>query len=279
MLCKQRGALYLAAILGLLATLIFGTGALSAQVQGTASITSPANGATLTGSVTVQGTATANNFQFYKLEFAPSATPDNVSVIGALVTTPVTSGALGTWNTTQVPDGQYVLRLTVVDNTGNFISNSVNVTVANAGPPPAPEPPRRGCLACHVRVMPNGAFTLGFEAAAATAAEGRTHPTRSPSGVSITPQDQTGPEPCLECHRPGTGDRAARGLLAPLSLRDIVHPAHLFSPIFLEEFTGNCFSCHNVSGTGVFDVLGQAVQGDRHGIPNTVPIPGLLPPS
>jgi len=277
---RQRGLLYLVAILSLLAALVAGTGALSAAAPaGTATITAPANNATLTGTVQVQGTATALNFTFYKLEFGSGANPTSWSVIGDLHTTQVTAGNLGSWDTTKIPDGQYTLRLSVVDNSGNFLTAAVPVTVANAGPPPAAEAPRRGCTACHVPVMPDGRYSLGWEAMNAAKAMGINHPTVSPSGVSIKPTDTVGPAPCLECHGAGSGARAAHGNIANVSLRDIVHPVHLFSETFLGEFTGNCFSCHNVSNDGTFMILGQKVDTTENGIPKVLPIPGILSPT
>lgn len=280
MFMRQRGWLYLVAIVGLLATLVAGTGVLNAQPMGTATISSPAANARLTGNVEVTGTAVVNNFQFYKLEFALGT--GGWALIGDLRRTQVTNGALGTWDTTRVPDGDYTLRLTVVDNSGNFITAETPVVVGNTGPAPEPEVPRRGCLACHELVgapgLPEGAFTLPFEAHAASQRMGLQHPTVSPSGVSMRPTDQTGIGPCLECHRPGTGARAANGVAANLSLRDIVHPAHMFSEIFVPEFRGNCFSCHNVDGTGEFEVLSDAVEVNESGVPATVPIPGAQSP-
>ncbi len=277
---RQRGLLYLVAISGLLAMLAAGTGALSAAApNGTASITAPANNATLTGTVQVQGTATANNFTFYKLEFGLGANPTSWSVIGVLMTTQVSSGNLGAWDTTKVPDGQYTLKLTVVDNTGNYLTAAVPVTVANAGPPPAPAVPRRGCTACHVPVRPDGRYSLGWEAMNAAKAIGINHPTVSPSGISIKPTDTVGPAPCLECHGAGSGARADNGVVANLSLRDIVHPAHMFSDIFPSEFKGNCFSCHNVNNEGEFMILGQKVDVNENGIPKVLPIPGMLEPT
>lgn len=279
---RPRGLIYLVAIAGLLATLVAGTGILNAAPMGTATITAPAANAALTGSVEVMGTATVQNFQFYKLEFAmPNA---GWAVIGDLKKTAVTDGMLGTWDTTKVPDGPYNLRLTVVDNTGNYIQATVAVMVANTGAPPAAaaeELPRRGCTACHVLLpqpppgLPPGAFTLAWEAQfVAKELLGIDHPTVSPSGISIKPTDQTDPTPCLECHKPGTGAREMQGAGANMQLRNIVHPAHLFSETFLTEFRGNCFTCHNPGPEGEWYVLYQAVDVYETGMPKVIPIPG-----
>lgn len=276
--------LVVAVVAALLATLWFGTlSAGAATPQGTAELTAPAANAQVNGMVEVTGTAVATNFQFYKLEFGTGENPTQWSVIGELHRAQVTNGTLGTWDTSSLPDGQYVLKLTVVDNTGNWLEASRPVMIGQgaAEQPPQAEAPRRGCLACHVLVppqvaeaegLPPGAFTLAFEAIV----NEPDHPRASPSGVSLEPTNQTGPQPCLECHRPGSGARADVGVVAPISLRDIVHPAHLFSEIFVGEFRGNCFNCHNISGTGEFMVLTEAVEVNEKGIPQVLPIPGAI---
>lgn len=126
----------------------------------------------------------------------------------------------------------------------------------------APVDALRGCPDCHV-----GPYSLKHEAVSrggTTAHEGL----RDDSDINI----------CLACHAPGTGDRMGMGNVAPLSLRDIVHPAHMSSKIFTGHYVGNCFTCHNVDGEGVFQVLSAAVDTDARGVPDTVPIPGAQDP-
>lgn len=82
---------------------------------------------------------------------------------------------------------------------------------------------------------------------------------------------------CLGCHAAGTGEQ--NGNVAPIGLRTIVHPAHLNSGIFIGEFRGNCFTCHEVTNSGKFDILTQAVTTNAQGIPETIPTPGLQAPS
>ncbi|MHB1376133.1 MAG: hypothetical protein ACYCXB_01750 [Candidatus Humimicrobiaceae bacterium] len=83
-------------------------------------------------------------------------------------------------------------------------------------------------------------------------------------------------ETCLLCHAPGTGANASKGNAAPLSLRDIVHPAHMSSQIFKEHYGGNCFTCHNVNGVGEWELLNEKVDVNDKGVPNPdkLPIPG-----
>lgn len=278
---RRGNAIFVLTLIACLAvSLAFGALGVGAAPQGTAEITAPAANAGISGNVEIRGTATATNFQFYKLEWGQGATPAQWLVIGELRRTPVTNGVLGTFNTTGLANGPIVLKLTVVDNTGNFLETTRAVTIGAAQPEQA-EPPRRGCLACHVLLpagaappgVPPGAFTLAFEAVAADP----NHPRVSPSGVSLQPTDQTGPGPCLECHRPGGGGSNDAGVAAPINLRTIVHPAHLFSEIFVGEFRGNCWTCHNVDGNGQWLILGEAVRVNESGVPQQLPIPGAIP--
>jgi len=97
-----------------------------------ACITSPGEGAKLKGAVEVRGTANIEDFHFYKIEYGAGQAPTNWNVIGALQYAPVEDSTLLTFDTAALADGPYVLRLTVVDSTGNFPEPSkVSVVVAN----------------------------------------------------------------------------------------------------------------------------------------------------
>jgi hypothetical protein len=131
--------------------------------------------------------------------------------------------------------------------------------------------PRRGCPACHTLIdNATGKYTLAYEAREATLKLNSTHP------AFTNPTDDPNVTECLTCHASGTGDRAGKGVVAPISLRDIVHPAHMTSQTFKLHYGGNCFTCHNVNGEGEFTLLTQKVNTNDKGIPNLdqLPIPG-----
>lgn len=89
---------------------------------------------TLSGTVDVVGSATHENFQYYKLEYAvgADASPAADYFWFGGGNSPVESGVLAPFNTQELPNGAYTVRLTVVDNTGNFPAPcSVTVQVAN----------------------------------------------------------------------------------------------------------------------------------------------------
>src|SRR5690348_7778618 len=78
-------------------------------------ITSPKDGDTLFGLVTIQGTASNPNMQRYSLEFdLQDIEGDNFFPIAGSITQQVNAGILGQWNTTTVPDGRYQIRLSMV---------------------------------------------------------------------------------------------------------------------------------------------------------------------
>jgi hypothetical protein len=146
---------------------------------------------------------------------------------------------------------------------------------------PAQDKQRRGCPSCHSITDPaTGQFGLTYEASSRVAAQGRTHPLQAPDGASLAPTSATSIKVCLQCHSAGTGAREAKGNVAPLSLRDIVHPAHMGSPTFKLHYGGNCFTCHNVNSDGSFSVLAEQVDVNDKGVPNPakLPIPGAYAP-
>ncbi|PJF34868.1 MAG: hypothetical protein CUN49_13470 [Candidatus Thermofonsia Clade 1 bacterium] len=72
----------------------------------------------LRGTFTILGTAQHENFQFYKVEIRA----DGSDLWQNLITrsTPIEGGVLAELDTALFPSGLYWLRLTVVDNTGNY---------------------------------------------------------------------------------------------------------------------------------------------------------------
>ena len=145
---------------------------------------------------------------------------------------------------------------------------------------PAPQQPaaaafevRRGCPACHVKTATKD-YSLAAEAKERAKAGGGTHPDKTPTGVTLDEKAKL--SDCLTCHGVGTNGKA-KG--APLTLRTILHPAHMFSEGFVTKYRGNCFTCHEVNPKGEFYGLGDKVETNEKGIPKTVPIPGMLAPS
>lgn len=76
----------------------------------------PTNGATISGSVDLIGTADIPNFGFYKFEATPLGS-ENWTILQA-GNTRRRSELLGIWDTATLPPGTYLLRLVVTDNQG-----------------------------------------------------------------------------------------------------------------------------------------------------------------
>jgi hypothetical protein len=105
-------------------------------------VTSPRPNAEVRGSVEIVGSARlGSEFQFYKVEYAASATPDAWVPIGDLHYEQKSDERLEVWHTTSLPDGAYYLRLMVVRQDGNYVATEpLRVNVANAEPAPTPTP-------------------------------------------------------------------------------------------------------------------------------------------
>jgi hypothetical protein len=111
-------------------------------------ITYPQEGSTISGMVNIQGTVTHPAFVSYAVLYAPgdhvtgSTAWDQQNPIAWGVTSMVVNGTLGTWDTTLLPNGKYVLALAVWNSGSDtpdvyFINN---LTIQNEAATPTPEP-------------------------------------------------------------------------------------------------------------------------------------------
>lgn len=85
-------------------------------VAGQIFISSPQNGAEVSGIVEISGSANIPNFGFYKLEMRRADEQDWLTILAGNQIQP--DGLLGTWNTVLLSPAVYQLRLVVVDNQG-----------------------------------------------------------------------------------------------------------------------------------------------------------------
>ncbi len=95
-------------------------------------LTAPGVNQLLSGVVPINGSATHEAFQYYKLEYAfgGDATDGFVYFDGA--NSPIAGGTLGSFNSTSLPNGAYTLQLTVVDLSANYPPPCrVTVTIQN----------------------------------------------------------------------------------------------------------------------------------------------------
>jgi len=90
-------------------------------------ITEPADGSTVSGTITISLTASDN----YGVTGTWARIDDGLWV----------EGTVFTWDTTQADDGAHTIEAKAADAAGNYGYGSVGVTVDNGGTPPPPPPP------------------------------------------------------------------------------------------------------------------------------------------
>lgn len=99
----------------------------------TVSIIAPSNGATVSGTVTIEASATDSGSGVANVEFFRSGSSTSLC-------TDSTSPYTCAWDTTAVSNGSYALSARARDNAGNQSTiQSITVTVSNTAPPP-PDP-------------------------------------------------------------------------------------------------------------------------------------------
>ncbi len=75
---------------------------------------SPKPNESISDTVELKGTINVPNLGFYKYEYSQSGSKDWTTL--AAGNTPLVNGTIGFWNTSQLPNGDYQLRLVVADN-------------------------------------------------------------------------------------------------------------------------------------------------------------------
>jgi hypothetical protein len=124
----------------LYAALAISWSSVSAQAAGVAVIDQPADGAVLRGSIEIDGTASAPDFAAADLSFAYAGDTTNTWFTLAEIDRPTVRALLGTWDTTGISDGEYVLRLQVQSQGGTMLEARVDVQVRNYSEPVLPTP-------------------------------------------------------------------------------------------------------------------------------------------
>ncbi len=102
-------------------------------------ISSPRDRDVVRGVLVIKGTATHPDFWKYEIHYAPEPNPTDQWTVLGVHEVQVIDGRLETWDTTQVPDGTYSLRLRVVRKDGNYEEFYVRqISVVNAQPTETP---------------------------------------------------------------------------------------------------------------------------------------------
>lgn len=94
-------------------------------------INGPKSGETISGLTAVVGTAVFDPaaVQFYKLEIASAATPNQWTTFGSTHSQPVGNGTLEQLQADALPPGDYLIRLVLVGMDGNFVGTPYQVRV------------------------------------------------------------------------------------------------------------------------------------------------------
>jgi penicillin-binding protein 1C len=93
---------------------------------------------TVAGLVPIYGHVDVPNFASYQLQVAQAERPQitvNISEVTG-VPRPTPDSFLGSWDTTRVSDGNYILYIRFNDKAGHYALKSIAVTVNNTNPPP-----------------------------------------------------------------------------------------------------------------------------------------------
>ena len=94
-------------------------------------ITSPTSGQVVQGQVAITGTTDIPNFSSSEVDFAYAPDSTNTWFQIRSSTNAVDNAVLGTWDTTSITDGDYILRLRVTLTDGTFQDAMVAVRVRN----------------------------------------------------------------------------------------------------------------------------------------------------
>lgn len=164
---------------------IRGTQRVMAQATTTVQFTSPADGDVLQGEVQIRGTAAGAAFASAELSFAYVDDPTETWFRLAELLVPVENGDLSVWNTTSVSDGEYLLRLKLVNLDGTQQEARVRIQIRNYTEAvvvtPTQEPTSPPPMQVDTPVVIQASPTTGVIAAAIT-------PTPLPSNpASLTP--------------------------------------------------------------------------------------------
>lgn len=185
-------------LLGLSLGGLAGTGGVAAApiVQDQWIITSPREGSTVSGEVQIIGTATHSNFGSYGIFYAPGAQATAGSQWVTLafgVTTPVINGVLATWDTTQIPNGEYVLVVVLFEAGATQpyqeFTNNIKVNNSNATPTPTPTTTPEAEAAPETTPIPPGEAPDAPVIQQPPTSTPRPTPTLAPDGVVVEDTD------------------------------------------------------------------------------------------
>jgi len=130
--------------------------------ESTIFLTSPVDGATISGLVPLMGTVTMPDFEHYDLVYSRGWDNGTWEWISGPHQSQVTDGQLGEWNTLDLEDGEYTLAVVAYGQGGGRTDYKVRVRVQNNAPlTRRRSSPRRGCR-FRRDTVPNGNTATTF---------------------------------------------------------------------------------------------------------------------
>jgi hypothetical protein len=94
-------------------------------------ILAPLAGSTIAGSVEIRGSVVSGDLDRAMVEFGIGLQPAQWTELATITSSPTVQQTLATWETTEVPDGTYSLRITVRDRRLGSTEIRVTVNVKN----------------------------------------------------------------------------------------------------------------------------------------------------
>ncbi len=104
-------------------------------------LTTPTSGQTVAGELILYGEVNAPNFMGYRVEYGIGLDPQGWGLVQERVPSPVEAGQIARWDTTQVKDGEFTLRVIVYgppDRDGSEIQYVYRVSIRVQNPTPTP---------------------------------------------------------------------------------------------------------------------------------------------
>jgi len=105
-------------------------------------VSSPAEGQTVQGVIQLRGAVTMPDFNRYEIRYGVSHQPEAFSqpVIVETVQRPEGESVLAEFDTRQLENGQYTLRLVAIDAFGRDVNRDIHITIDNPQPTATPAP-------------------------------------------------------------------------------------------------------------------------------------------
>jgi 1A family penicillin-binding protein len=169
-----------------------------------ANITTPVDGTTVRGTITMEGAVTAANFSHYQVEVGIGTGPQAFALVHGPIRQIVEQGVLGVFDTTQVENGPYTLRLVVFDQNGGGNEDRVRVLVDNPIATPSPSPTVTATQPVIPSATPTASPTptLTPEPPTATASATSPPPTATGPAPTATPTTTSTATPTLPAELP-----------------------------------------------------------------------------